>query len=193
MKNRWKKLMLIIGTVCMMSLTVYGCGGSVEESSEPDIQTEAPQNEETEEPADEEGTQEGSENTGEEATQEDSENTDEEAQDQPEGVTELEGDIREINDGSFVVCEITVIEEDGAEIMVVGAPGNEEDMNLITVRYDEDTEFIKQKIWNGGADHEEREGSPEDLEEDFTAEMEGSYVGEEFHADRIKIIEVILQ
>ena len=58
--------------------------------------------------------------------------------------------------------------------------------------YDDNTIFEKQKIWDGGASHEETEGSAADLQKGFTAEMWGSYEGDVFHATAIRIAEVIL-
>lgn len=106
---------------------------------------------------------------------------------------DLYGDICEIGENQFTVTEIYVeTAENGGEIMAATAPGAEGEASKITVTYDENTKFIKQKIWDGGAGHEEKEGSAADLQKGFTAEMNGSYEGDVFHATEILIVEVIL-
>lgn len=156
MKNRWKKFMMIAGTVSILGMSVYGCGGNAEETGS--RQEESP----------EEDTMESS------------------------ALEELSGDICEIGEMQFIVNEITVMKEDDSEIMVVGAPGNEEDRNLITVSYDENTRFYKRTIRNGGADYEDSDASSEDLEKGMTVEMQGMYESGSFHASEVQIVEVIL-
>ncbi len=112
----------------------------------------------------------------------------------PDEEGDLLGDICEIGDGQFMVTEIhTESNDDGSGTMVSVAEGSEGASPKITVSYDEDTVFEKQKIWDGGANHEEREGSASDLQKGFTAEMWGSYEGDVFHATAIKVVEVILE
>lgn len=111
----------------------------------------------------------------------------------PDTEGDLYGDICEVGDGQFTVTEIyTETFDDGSGIMIMGAPGVETESAKITVVYDENTVFEKQKIWDGGANHEEKEGSAADLQKGFTAEMWGSYEGDVFHATAIKVVEVIL-
>lgn len=107
---------------------------------------------------------------------------------------DLYGDIVEIGENQFSVTEIYMETGDnGGEIMTSIASGMEEEASKITVTYDEDTKFVKQKIWDGGAGHEEKEGTAADLKKGFTAEMNGSYEGDVFHATEILIVEVILE
>lgn len=106
---------------------------------------------------------------------------------------DLYGDICEVEEGRFTVTEIYIEKaENGGEIMASVAPGAEGESPTITVVYDENTKFIKQKIWDGGANHEEREGSVADLQKGLTAEMNGSYEEDVFHATEILIVEVVL-
>lgn len=110
----------------------------------------------------------------------------------PDTEADLRGDICEVGDKQFTVTEIfSETLEEGGEIMVAEAPGTE-GASKITVIYDENTFFEKQKIWDGGAGHEEKEGSAADLQKGFTATMWGSYEGNVFHATAIRIVEVIL-
>lgn len=112
----------------------------------------------------------------------------------PDTEVDLYGDIYEVGEKQFTVTEIyTDTLEDGSGIMVMGAPGTEAESPKITVAYDDNTVFEKQKIWDGGASHEEKEGSAADLQKGFTVEMWGSYEGDVFHATAIKIVEVILE
>lgn len=111
----------------------------------------------------------------------------------PDTESDLYGDIYEVGEKQFTVTEVfTDTLEDGGEVMVAKAPGAEEESLKITVVYDENTAFEKKKIWDGGASHDEKEGSAADLQKGFTAEMWGSYEGDVFHATAIRIVEVIL-
>lgn len=111
----------------------------------------------------------------------------------PEGEGDLLGDICEVGDMQFTVTEIYTENVDDGMVMTSIAPEAGEDASKITVVYDENTVFEKQKIWNGGANHEEKPATAANLQEGFTAEMWGSYEGDVFHATAIKIVEVILQ
>jgi len=112
----------------------------------------------------------------------------------PDTDGDLYGDIYEVGDMQFTVTEIYMeTMESGGEIMASAASETEGEAPKITVVYDENTTFEKQKIWDGGAGHEEKEGSASDLQKGFTAEMWGSYEGDVFHATAIKIVEVILE
>lgn len=194
MKNRWKKIALITGICTVMSLAVYGCGGSgADDDSNEVISAEdiSGQDDATDEKG---GGQAGQDLSSEEdasfgeetPSKENGTDTDASAQE------ELYGDITELKgDGTFVVNKIYNEElDDGSEIMVIG--NGEKNKELITVQYDDKTVFIYQTIWNGGADHEEKESSADELAKGLTAEMKGYYEGEEFHAVQIQLVEVIL-
>lgn len=106
---------------------------------------------------------------------------------------DLYGDIWEVGEGQFTVTEIYNEKlEDGSELMVAPAEEAVGETPKITVVYDEKTKFIRQTIRDGGASHEEKEGTAADLEKGLTAEMNGSYEGDIFHATEILIVEVIL-
>lgn len=111
----------------------------------------------------------------------------------PDGEGNLLGDIYEVGDMQFTVTEIyTDTLDDGSGIMVAVAGEAGDESAKITVVYDENTVFEKQKIWDGGANHEEKKGSAADLQKGFTAEIWGSYEGDVFNATAIKVIEVVL-
>lgn len=183
MKNRFKKLMVIIGIAGALSMVVYGCGGKAEE-------TEVRQEKNTEQ-------DEGTKTSGEASEGKESEAQEEAAEagylEKVSVTEELYGDICEIGNMQFAVSEIMVMgDENGTEIMVSAASGSEEAGNLITVAYDENTRFYKKTIWNGGKDYEDADASADDLTEGFTAEMKGHYEGEIFYASEVWLVEVIL-
>lgn len=106
---------------------------------------------------------------------------------------DLYGDIYEVGEMEFTVTEVYHEKlEDGGEVMDAVAEGAEDTVVKIKVVYDKDTKLIKQVVRDGGASHEEREGTAADLQKGFTAEMVGSYEGDVFHATEILIVEVIL-
>lgn len=105
---------------------------------------------------------------------------------------DLYGDIWEVGEGQFTVTEIYNEElDDGSQVMAAPADEAAGEAPKITVVYDEKTKFITQKIRDGGASHEEKEGTAADLKKGLTAEMNGSYEGDVFHATEILIVEVI--
>lgn len=109
---------------------------------------------------------------------------------------DLYGDIWEVGENQFTVIEIYREEtEEGGGIMAAPADGTDEqeEAQKITVAYDENTKFVKQKIWDGGAGHEEKEATAADLKKGLTAEMNGNYEGDVFHATEILIVEVSLE
>ncbi len=170
MRNIRKRL-LITGVIIVVGLSAAGCGKTTEEA--PDA-----------------------ENPGQEAGAGDEGQSGEDISSLryiPEGEGDLLGDICEVGDMQFTVTEIYTENLDDGMVMASIAPEAEEDASKITVVYDENTVFEKQKIWNGGANHEEKPATAANLQEGFTAEMWGSYEGDVFHATAIKIVEVILQ
>lgn len=185
---------MITGMIGILGLGLTGCGETAEPVSEVENLEGEPIEEGTEETGDgiEQPDSEGKETgDGTEQPVSNEEEPDADADKSASAEAELYGDILELGDGQFTISEITVEKHGEGEVMVMGAPGNDS-VHKITVTYDEDTVFIKQKIWDGGESHEEREGSPEDLKEDFTVEMKGNYEGDIFHAAEIKVVEVIL-
>lgn len=183
MKNI-KKILLITGVVMVMGLGLTGCTGTKEKAE--DTGAAAPK---TETPADGENTDsEGGQNA--DAAGTDQEDAPSSPRHIPDTEGDLHGEIYEIGDQQFTVTEIHTEElDDGTELAVMET----EDAEKITVVYDENTVFQKQKLWNGGADHEEEEGTAADLKKDLTAEMWGSYEGDVFHATAVRIVEVILE
>lgn len=116
----------------------------------------------------------------------------EQEQQEPQGTSKTEetltGEIYELGSGKFIINKIYLdTGEGGTETMAV--PLEEENMTLISVVYDEHTEFFRKAVQEGGEDYKESAGSSEDLKEGAVAELEGRYEGEEFHASKIRITE----
>lgn len=203
MKNM-RKILIITGVIMAVGLGLAGCTKTEQGTEEADAsvveaedlpQAETPEGNPAngEDPAAEDTNEEGGQNA------DSADNSQKDAdfsslRNIPDTDADLCGDIYEIGDKQFTMTEIfTDTVEGGGEVMVMGAPGTEAESPKITVVYDENTVFEKQKIWDGGASHEEREGSAADLQKGFTAEMWGSYEGDVFHATAIKVIEVIIK
>lgn len=204
MKNK-RKILIITAVTAMMALT--GCTKTEESiKNVSDSAVEAEDLPAPEKPEDGEAPAKDGENPAEKGTDDEGgENADSADNSQknadvsslryvPDTEGDLYGDICEIGDKQFTVTEIYMEEtEGGGEVMAMVAPEAENESQKITVVYDDNTVFEKQKIWDGGANHEEKEGSAADLQKGFTAEMWGSYEGDVFHATAIRVVEVILE
>lgn len=193
-----RKRLIITGVIVIMGLGLTGCtktdegtenGGSVVEAE--DLPgTESPEDVEPQAKDTESGENSAAEDTDKEGGQDADISS---LSYIPDTEGDLYGSICEIGEKQFTVTEIYVdTVEGGGQTMVEEAPGAEGESPKITVVYDENTAFEKKKIWNGGADHEEKEGSAADLQKGLTTEMWGSYEGDVFHATAIRIVEVIL-
>lgn len=204
-----RKRLIITGVIMVMGLGLIGCTKTDESAGDAEASmveaedlpaAENPEGEET--PTRNAGDDKAAGENSEDSESPEAESTEEEGgQDAdisslhyiPDTEGDLYGDIYEVGEKQFTVTEIyTDTLEGGGDIMVMGAPGTEAESPKITVMYDENTAFEKQKIWDGGASHEETEGSAADLQKGFTAEMWGSYEGDVFHATAIRIVDVIL-
>ncbi len=192
MKRQWKKQIRIIGLAALLSLSLGACaakeaqgqkdgaGETGEPAQENPAGDQAPEPEalpEENQGKKLEGTESGREPESEQGASE-----------------SLTGDIKEVGEGTFTIVKAQEEEEeDGGTILAV--PVGEdvtEDTDVITVAYDDHTSFEKQTIWDGGARHEETEGSALDLEKGRMAVMSGYYEGQVFHAVSVQIVEVVL-
>lgn len=171
MKKEFIKCMMGICVIGMMSLGMYGCrAGS---SSKEPVATEA------EAPGESEKSD----------VPEESEMPD--VPEESEKEISLIGEIKEIESGQFRIAE--ALTGDEGDILAVPAAGVEvEEDDLKTIIYNEDTVFTFQTIWDGGAGHEEREGTADDLKEGLLVDMKGYYEDDVFHATEILISKVLL-
>ncbi len=102
-----------------------------------------------------------------------------------EGIKTVEGEVRDIADGSFVISQIyTGTMENDELIAVMPLEGEEE--NLITVNYSNDVK-VTVRISTDGMTSTERAGSIEELEEGSNVTLTGSWEGDCFRADTISV------
>ncbi len=208
MKNRVQKI-LLTGVLCVMSVAA-ACGEANEpqavEEQQENAKRTAPETDagncdftpEAEgEPADSEaGDTAGA--TGNEA----GDNTDPAQENVPavENVPaawsdtppDLEGDIREMQDGQITVVK-AVIEEgaNGGEVMVGPGDGaDDSEFDKVSVTYDENTLFAVQTIYDGGARSEMSEATAADLAENQLVKVWGSSSGDALDAVQICIVKV---
>lgn len=209
MKNRVRKKILLTGMLCAMSAAAAACGGANEPSAAEEQQKDAehtvPEAEagnsgfapETEAgnsdsaPETEAGNSDsapemaaGSDNTP------PAENVPAVWSDTP---PDLEGDIKELQDGRLTVVEaITETGADGGGMMAVPSAGaDDSEFDKVPVTYDETTLFAIQTIYDGGARSEMSEATAADLAEGQGVKVWGSPSGETLDAAQICIIKVI--
>lgn len=107
---------------------------------------------------------------------------------------DLEGDIKEMQDGRLTVIEAESYKsDDGAgDVMSTPAPGAEDsDFNKVVVTYDEKTLFAVKTIYDGGAGSEMEEATADALEKGRTVEVWGEASGDGIQASQICIIKVM--
>lgn len=170
MKNRMRKKILLTGMLCAMSVAA-ACGGTDTPPAAENRQEDAGNNDLLPEP------------------EEDATNVPAAWSDTS---PDLEGDIRELQDGKITVAEaVTEKSADGGEIMVTPEEGaDDSEFNKVTVTYDENTLFAVQTIYDGGARAEVSEASAADLAEGQLITVWGTSQGTEWTAAQICIVKV---
>ncbi len=209
MKARVSKMILLTSTLCAMSFAVYGCSGereaSAQEVQQMDMEADGVENDSTQAlqtdaataSAAGENAQPVSDGADNSIPVEDSDTAAGDMQKEEstvEEVPDLEGDIKEMQDGQLTVLEAIISKPDDGmgDVMVVAAPGAEDsDFNKVEVTYDEKTVFTVKTIYNGGARSEMREATASDLEKGRSVEVWGGFSEDRLKADRICIIEVV--
>lgn len=220
MKRKTRKMILLTGVLCILSLAVCACGKKEEASGtqEPQVvQGEPIPEDDTEDDAsapeaDAEGTDTGNEPESPEASPEpqsgesSSQGTDSTQKEQPEAQSQstsgtsaewvdstpnLEGDIKELKDGQLTVVEaITEKSDNGGDIIVVPGSGDDSAFNKIAVTYDENTLFAIQTIYDGGSRSEMSETTAADLASGQFIRVWGSSSGSGLKATQICIVKV---
>lgn len=106
-----------------------------------------------------------------------------------EGIKTIYGSIRKLEADSFAIEQAMTgtLENGKGDIMVTEASGNEEEDSLVTVKYGDDTEIIVSTTTDGGMTSTQREGNSGELQMDSSLEITGSWEGEIFQANQIKI------
>ena len=198
MKNRVRKKILLTGMLCAMSVAAAACGRANEppaaEEQQKDAEHTVPEAEAGNSGSAPETESGNSDSAPEMAAGSDNtppaENVPAVWSDTP---PDLEGDIKELQDGRLTVVEaITETGADGGGMMAVPSAGaDDSEFDKVPVTYDETTLFAIQTIYDGGARSEMSEATAADLAEGQGVKVWGSPSGETLDAAQICIIKVI--
>ena len=220
MKKKTRKMVLLTGVLCILSLAMCACGKTedAQDAAEPQVVQGEPISEDdtkeedaTPEPSAETEDTEGGdkqESPGAETVPESGENdnqgTDNTQKEQPEAqntsgtsaqwvdsTPNLEGDAKDLKDGQLTVVEsVTEKADNGGDIMVSPGSGDDSEFNKVTVTYDENTLFAIQTIYDGGARAEMSEATAADLAAGQHIQVWGSSSGSGLKATQICIVKV---
>ncbi len=105
-----------------------------------------------------------------------------------EGVKTIEGTVKDIEEGSFVISQIytgKIDDGDGGEVAVT-IVGSGEEENLITVNYNEDVRVVV-RTSTDGMTSTEKPGSISDLQKESNVNLTGVWEGEIFRVEEISI------
>ena len=217
MKKKTRKIVLLTGVLCVLSLAVCACG-KAEDVAEPQVvqgepipEDETKEEDATPEPsAETEGTEDEDKQESPEAetVPESGENsnsgTDSIQKEEPEAkstsgtsaqwvesMPNLEGDAKDLKDGQLTVVEyVTEKADNGGDIVVSPGSGDDSEFNKVTVTYDENTLFAIQTIYDGGARDEMSEATAADLADGQHIQVWGSSSGSSLKATQICIVKV---
>lgn len=220
MKKKTRKMVLLTGVLCILSLAMCACGKTedAQDAAEPQVVQGEPISEDdtkeedaTPEPSAETEDTEGGdkqESPGAETVPESGENdnqgTDNTQKEQPEAqntsgtsaqwvdsTPNLEGDAKDLKDGQLTVVEsVTEKADNGGDIMVSPGSGDDSEFNKVTVTYDENTLFAIQTIYDGGAKAEMSAATAADLAAGQHIQVWGSSSGSGLKATQICIVKV---
>ena len=193
MKNGLRKMTLVTGILCAMSVTLCACSGDEPAVNQEERQTDAddlnaaaddlspelPAGDNTD-GADGDAPKEQADVQGASDAWEDS-------------APALEGDIKELQDGRLTVVESVIsADDDGGAAIATPAPGaDDSEFNKVTVTYDEKTLFAIKIIYNVGAEFEMEEATAQDLEKGRSVEVWGDRSTGELKATQICILKVV--
>ena len=200
MKNRVKKVLMLTGILCVMGITLCACQGTKEVSDENQNQEEigGTDSKEKDIPNEDQEQEDPSETNSEDDTlnqEPDTENagkTNNGSQSEVNGGEintadpNLEGHIKDIQGKQLTVVE-SVIEksENGGDIMVGPGSGDDSEFNKVTVTYDDNTVFVIEYIYDGGARSETENGTASDLTTGQMVEIWGSSTADGMQATQI--------
>lgn len=103
-------------------------------------------------------------------------------------VPSLSGNVLSLSENSFTITPMeTTVYDDGSSVGAVPAPGYEDSVPKITVKYTDATVFTVRVISGNGASYTDEEGDSSDLATGVLVDLEGAYEGEEFQADHVII------
>ncbi|MBD5474676.1 MAG: hypothetical protein HDR17_01640 [Lachnospiraceae bacterium] len=192
MKKRVRKLILLMGMLCAMSLAVCACGDTKGESA--DVADLEAQSQDEDESVPEETETDGENPAEETKSSKDKTGADEESVSGTwiDSTPNLEGDIKDIQTGQFTVIEaITGKSDNGGEIIALPSDGDDSEFNKVIVTYDENTLFAVKTIYDGGARSEMTEATSSSLAADQLVEVWGDPQGSELKAAQICIVKVL--
>ncbi len=186
MKAKLKKVMIVFGTACMLSVLAAGCGSG----SKSDAKTE-----ETQE-AVKELNDTPSENTGGDMEESQENVTGKWQVLEPDVAAAFDADfigqVRKIAEDSFFIVESKVkILEDGS--LTSSHPSSKADIpesELIQVVFDDDTYFYVRNIYDNGERYEDVEAEFQDLTEHMTVDMKGRFEDNVFYATEIRMSKI---
>ena len=206
MKNRVKKVLMLTGILCVMGITLCACQGTKEVSDENQNQEEigGTDSKKKDIPNEDQEQEDPSETNSEDDTlnqEPDTENagkTNNGSQSEVNGGEintadpNLEGHIKDIQGKQLTVVE-SVIEksENGGDIMVGPGSGDDSEFNKVTVTYDDNTVFVIEYIYDGGARSETENGTASDLTTGQMVEIWGSSTADGVQATQICIVKVV--
>ena len=209
MKNRVKKVLMLTGILCVMGITLCACQGTKEVSDENQNQEEigGTDSKEKDIPNEDQEQEDPSETNSEDDAADDTlnqesntENTDKTNGSQSEAkggeintaAPNLEGTIKDIQEKQLTVVEsITEESENGGDIMVGPGSGDDSEFNKVTVTYDDNTVFVIEYIYDGGARSETENGTASDLTTGQMVEIWGSSTADGVQATQICIVKVV--
>ncbi len=193
MKNGLRKMTLVTGILCAMSVTLCACGGDEPAVNQEERQTDA---DDLNAAADDLSPElPAGDNTG--GADGDAPKEQEDVQGASgaweDSAPALEGDIKELQDGRLTVVESVIsADDDGGAAIATPAPGaDDSEFNKVTVTYDEKTLFAIKIIYNGGAEFEMEEATAQDLEKGRSVEVWGDRSIGELKATQICILKVV--
>ena len=206
MINRVKKVLILTGILCVIGITLCACQGTKEVSDENQNQEEigGTDSKEKDIPNEDQEQEDPSETNSEDDTlnqEPDTENagkTNNGSQSEVNGGEintadpNLEGHIKDIQGKQLTVVE-SVIEksENGGDIMVGPGSGDDSEFNKVTVTYDDNTVFVIEYIYDGGARSETENGTASDLTTGQMVEIWGSSTADGMQATQICIVKVV--
>lgn len=212
MKNKLKKMILLLTVTSVLCLAAMGCSSDPVPGQDSGLvptgtETDKPKdiaNTETPEDVPDAETEKNMKDPV--AAAEPSDNGSGQTEDQndggkwhvldPELAKELDADFEcivwELKEGSFYAAEVhTEILEDGS--LLTGSPSSEstlDDSELFQVVYDDNTHFYVRNIYDNGDRFEDTEAGPKDLEIYSDCALKGYFENDIFYASEIRISKV---
>lgn len=109
----------------------------------------------------------------------------------------LNGMVCGVSDDAIVIIKIETeeTEEEGVSLAVAPAPENATEEDYVGVNFTEQTKFELHTVKNGGTNPEEdvtvKEASPSDIKSEMIVNLEGSYDGDTFVAEKVVLYEFV--